>query len=434
MKLEYVMSACSMFNYLDQNVDCIKYAVPELTKNTNHEFSMLYNAYTEAKQSSALHDKYGKYIFNQHADSGGLQIVMLGKKNTPEVRDAVYKNQAEFSDVGMCFDEIPLDNTAQGKMAKVIHGSKTLRTGDMYEFGKMTGINIKRQLEIFEQSNSKCLPQLILQGNSPEDFKNFYEGAKFELGDDIYKLRGCALADTCIGTGVLEACDMLSMLKFLDLPKNLRLNVHLLGVGSVRRMLPALLLIKSGYIDSDIHLSYDSSTHSNAPIFGGAPKQNSPLFGQYGIEQYDNPKMRTCANDIYNNFEKAILVLYKDRSDWVETFVKSHTGQFSNSKHIAHLEDGDEKTLLKERLNLTKMLLAFINVKTFIQHIEKVLESPGPSCSAYGMKSLSGLLKVKTYEDYLRWRSTAYSSLNNNNRIKRDVDVIEKNDITQFFG
>lgn len=432
--MEYVVSACSMFGYMLQNNKCIELAVPKLTEGTHHKFSMLYNAYTETKHAKILKEKYGNSIFNIHADSGGLQIVILGKSNTPEIRDGVYLNQSEFAQVGMCFDEIPLDNDRMDKMAKVTHAAKTLRTKDMFEFGKNTGLNIKRQLEVFEQQKSECLPQLIIQGNAPEDFKNFYEGAKEALGSDIEKLRGCALADTCIGTSVLDACDMLSMMQHLNLPDNLRKNVHLLGVGSIKRMLPALIMSQSGFLDKDIHISYDSSRHSNAPIFGNAPHQHSESFGQYGIGQHDNPKMRKSAKDIWNVFHEAISVIFEDESDWVETYVKAYSGTFTNAKDITHLEDGPEKTRLTERLNLTKMLLTFINIKTFIGHAERVLENPERACHLYGMKALAGLNKVTDYESYLRWRKTAYSSLNDNNRIKRDVDIVKKTDLCGFFG
>jgi len=232
----------------------------------------------------------------------------------------------------------------------------------------------------------------------------------------------------------MEACDMLSMMQYLDLPQNLKSNVHLLGIGSIKRMLPALIMSQSGYLDSDIHISYDSSRHSNAPIFGNAPRQNASIFGQYGIGQHDNGKMRTSAEDIWNSFEQSILVIFKDKSDWIETYVNAYSGKFSNSKDIAHLEDGADKTLLIQRLNLTKMLLTFINIKTFISHIELVLSDTATACVKYGMKSLTGLTKVNDYASYLRWRDTAFDSLNTNNRIKRDVDVITTQDMSQFFG
>lgn len=228
-----------------------------------HKISMLYNAYTEKKVGKQIKDLFGDSVYKIHVDSGGLQIVNLGLENTPELRKAVYENQAESGDIGMCFDEIPLHNEAQGGGSARINTKDKVFMYDLaYKYGVKTGKNIRAQIETYLEKESDCKPYIILQGNSDDDFKAFSDGIMSQLEGVEHHIAGCAAADTCIGNGVRESIDMMSVIPKLNIPDKAKKSVHMLGVGSVKRLLPAVALIRSGYFGDDFHISYDSSTHT----------------------------------------------------------------------------------------------------------------------------------------------------------------------------
>ncbi len=228
-----------------------------------HKISMLYNAYTEKKVGHQINDLFGDSVYKVHVDSGGLQIVNLGLENTPALRKAVYENQAESGDIGMCFDEIPLHNEAKGGGAARINTKDKVFMYDLaFAYGAKTGKNIRAQIETYIETGSDCKPYIILQGNSEADFIAFSDGIMSELKGVEHYIAGCAAADTCIGNGVRESIDMMSVIRKLNIPERAKKSVHMLGVGSVKRMLPAVALMRSGYFGDDFHISYDSSTHT----------------------------------------------------------------------------------------------------------------------------------------------------------------------------
>lgn len=271
MIIEYVMSATGharigaahkLMNVVDTNyLRDILNAAQDL--DGVHKISMLYNAYTEKKVGIQINELFGDSVYKVHVDSGGLQIVNLGLDNTPELRKAVYKNQAESGDIGMCFDEIPLHNEAKGGGAARINTKDKVFMHDLaYEYGVKTGMNIRAQIETYIENGSDCKPYIILQGNSEQDFIDFSDGIMSQLVGVEQYIAGCAAADTCIGNGVRESIDMMSVIRKLNIPEHVKKSVHMLGVGSVKRLLPAVALIRSGYFGDDFHISYDSSTHT----------------------------------------------------------------------------------------------------------------------------------------------------------------------------
>ena len=116
--LEYVISGpaylrlgaeqCNDPETLQMIIDLINKTVHN--KN-NHQFSLLYNGFTEKNFGNKL-QKFRPAIKNIHADSGGLQIITRGLQNTPETRNKVYENQGTYADIGMAFDEIPVKSTS----------------------------------------------------------------------------------------------------------------------------------------------------------------------------------------------------------------------------------------------------------------------------------------------------------------------------------
>ena len=92
----------------ETNSQIINMLIDKLVTDVHsHKFSMLYNGHTESSFGDRF-TAYKDHVHEIHADSGGLQIVTQGMTITDELKDKVYENQAEWADVGMCFDEIPV--------------------------------------------------------------------------------------------------------------------------------------------------------------------------------------------------------------------------------------------------------------------------------------------------------------------------------------
>ena len=121
MKLEYVASGTSFMQLAKLKEHPEAAAVVNnmfadiFGDQPGHTFSILYNAWAESSYGEKL-SVLKPSIHNLHADSGGLQMVTLAHKlpkgtNMNTLREEVYHNQAEWADVGMCFDEIPVVTT-----------------------------------------------------------------------------------------------------------------------------------------------------------------------------------------------------------------------------------------------------------------------------------------------------------------------------------
>ncbi len=102
VKFEYVASGLSFLrvNYSDtwsgDICDKLNGILSNLRGKHNHEFSFLYNAYTEKHLGEPFKNSFsGKGIKQVYADSGGLQMVTLGKKvkqPLQQLRQEVYES------------------------------------------------------------------------------------------------------------------------------------------------------------------------------------------------------------------------------------------------------------------------------------------------------------------------------------------------------
>ena len=96
---EYVGSGTSYFklmyqeSYRPENLDVFARTYGALNGTHNHKVSLLYNAFTERRTGPRIKENYAKYLHSIHADSGGLQIITLGKQITPELKEEIYANQ-----------------------------------------------------------------------------------------------------------------------------------------------------------------------------------------------------------------------------------------------------------------------------------------------------------------------------------------------------
>jgi len=90
MSLEYVVSGTSFIRLANEETISNPETVSKINnmfekmfrkEETGHTFSMLYNAFCEHSYGEKF-QKYASHIHKIHADSGGLQVITVGKAVT----------------------------------------------------------------------------------------------------------------------------------------------------------------------------------------------------------------------------------------------------------------------------------------------------------------------------------------------------------------
>lgn len=294
--------------------------------------SLLFNAFTEDNIGKYINDM-DRYGFDElYADSGGLQMVTTNRKVTPELKSQIYGVQ-KLANYGFCFDEIPLGikegvdpETAKHRSQT---GSKLFRQSDFDACIASTAMNIKEQTEAFSGSGTKAF--YILQGNTTEEMYRWFEGGTKILETAHYaNLQGLAPADTCMGNGEMESVEMLRACHRLrnDFGAERTGNhIHFLGVGSPSRLLPALFLSQGGYLDPNIHVSFDSSTASMSLIMGNLTSASGRRVRRgiretvgFMLEFYDDMHdviAEFCGPVDRKEFHDHILTHYKSIADLI---------------------------------------------------------------------------------------------------------------------
>lgn len=232
------------------------------SSSRNHEFGLLYNAFTEPSFGEKF--TYLKGYDHVHADSGGLQIITQGKTITDDLKDQVYKNQAKYSQLGMCFDEIPI-GTLNATSGRNDVNNRWFKPEEMEHYARATGKNIKRQIEIFHEQDSSCKPILIAQGNCYDTYLKWVDYVLDEIPTSDHKyIGGVAMGAAALGTGPLEDIERAFIFSQLPMDKS---HLHILGVGASRRMLPYMVFMQNGSYDG-VTVSYDSTTHTSGVELG----------------------------------------------------------------------------------------------------------------------------------------------------------------------
>lgn len=396
-KLEYVVSGTSYMRLSNPKIagDEVNSAIVNdlLNKTVNnvnsHEFSMLYNAHTE----SSFGDRFKVYapnVHSIHADSGGLQVVTQGKTITEELKDKVYENQAKYADVGMCFDEIPVTLVGDRSDRNDVKGRFFDRDGHE-NCARITGRNIKRQFEVFDQHNSNCKPFVILQGNCYETYMDWSKYILEEIPTEKHnKLGGIAMGAAALGTGNLEDIQRAFIASQVPIRnENGVLHIHILGVGALRRLLPYIIFLQNG-LYKDVKISYDSTTHSRAVETG--------LY-------YMNGKTVKFNRQFSNYYQE----MYKDVQKVVDLGV--------DVKEFHRIMNTNSTTWLEGNTNLNnwiKIRTAFIlmSIHNFTKHVEKILNSPEELLKFAHKLKLEGeyrnLYDVKDLDGFNSWFNNPY--------------------------
>jgi hypothetical protein len=391
---EYVASGLSFLRlrYEETRVDPIKGEFNRmwglLQDKYDHRFSLLYNAHIEKGFGDWFKTHYrGQGVHQIYADSGGLQMVTQGLNITSELKQEVYDSQAKYSDCAMSFDEIPVTLIGDRCVRSDIN-SKYFDRSRFEWCARESGRNLLDQINTFEKLNSESKPMFIAQGPDLDGYIQWTEWALEEIPKSLHdRIGGVAMGAAALGNGMLEDCKRAFYFTQIPIDNN---HLHILGVGSITRLLPTFSILRSGLLN-DVHISYDSTTHTSGVEMGRYFMPNgSYLTPGRGM----NHKWHFINEDIKRNvpgWDYTTELFHKGMNTSVNRYKKAHN-------------DEAEPPLLSYVANFTSSLL------NFLAYFDKVRRNPGMIESIMNpleTVSLNALAEVKTREDFDRWAKEA---------------------------
>ncbi len=387
-RLEYILSGTSytrMHAVIDDPV--VKPIIDHLMslpgKMTNHKFGLLYNAFTEAGFGPNLKKVNG--IDSIHADSGGLQIITQGLTATDEIKKKIFKNQATYADLGMCFDEIPI-KTVGATSGRNDTTNRFFDHENLVAMATQTGKNIESQIDVYLEEKSDCKPILIAQGNCYDTYMEWVDTILKAIPKEKHQyIGGVAMGGAALGTGSLEDIERAFIYSQLQIEKT---HLHVLGVGSIKRMLPYVTFMNNGlYGNSSV--SYDSTTHASGIELGNYFSDGSMMtFTRHFNKTYH--KMYADSQQLYNaniSLEKFFKLINSSKTKWLEA-----------GEHLP--------TFYAVRLSC--IIAAVVN---FCKYLDNIVADQNAFNSFVGSdKSLApflSLVDVKNLSDYNRWKASA---------------------------
>ena len=388
--LEYVASGSSYFKLMyaeslePQNLDFFARTFGSLNNTHNHKISLLYNAYTEKRPGEWMGEHYRPLVHSIHADSGGLQMITLGRTITNELKEEVYDSQARNSDIAMCFDVIPVRTLDAGRSDRLDLNNRRFDRTDLERCARETGRNLRRQIDFFDEKGSKSRPMLITQGNDYDSYMKWTEYVVAELDEyHVSRIGGIAMGAAALGKGSLE--DFKRAFYFTELPINLQSkHLHLLGVGSVYRMIPQFIFMQNG-LYQNVEMSYDSTTHTSGVTQGRYYKDDLAL----NFTRAFDDKYRIVWEDIKRNFP------FYDYS--LETFYEA----LNISSRTYQEKHGNIDPSLQ-----TYGVFVSSAIKNFLAHVEKLQNSRDEIMNmsrGIDATAFNALYSVHNKQDFDHW-------------------------------
>lgn len=278
--------------------------------------SYLYNAYTE-KDEIEFYNQHGRvHADNLFADSGGLQMVTLAKHGNRQISDAdkmdVYRYQQE-ADFALCFDEIPAITIGSNPRSSA--GDRYINPSLIESSAIATAQNINTQAKFFREHSARAKILHIIQGNSIDDMIRWADVGLHHI-EDHERITGFAMADTCMGVGVLESIDMLlAFNRIQELTSHRYKRMHLLGIGAASRLTPLIAFLSSGLIDKDIAISFDSSSLTLSWIKGNFITYD----GRYLLRErfVCQQAIKACYDEVYPFIRDYVDVSKQELLDFV---------------------------------------------------------------------------------------------------------------------
>lgn len=371
-------------------------------KYKNQNVSMLFNSHCEPKHGECIHDLMPSWC-NLFADSGGLQLSRTKKGLTDEIKDKIYRHQAQYSDIGMIFDDIPteFDGSNTGWSMKTSTAGRRFAKELIQEKANSTLANVKRQIQVFDAMESDTKVSLIVQGQDVDSYRQYIETIVNGLTDE--ELKRCAsisLSSACSGTGFVNRMEMCYAVSEFQIPIELKKNIHLLGVGSHEMM--TAFFVSPDYFSFVENLSYDSSTQANSWFFSRYRTQDwvnididSPSRN-YNREQIYNEQLIPSIGDIYNKNKDAFLTFGINSFD---TLIEESTKWSSKNTERERLynspegEDGSK-------------LLPFFNQMQVVEHFMDRVDTLSNNPSSVDDRGLRQIKDWNMFTDWLGYQGT----------------------------
>jgi len=390
MIYEYVMSGTGMVRMSDYNQQTVD-IVNQYLKDSPYNISLLFNALTEKGKAPGLNRKTRfTESFRIHADSGGLQITTLNLpiNEVKQKHKEIYETQAKWSDIAMSFDEMAVRQMSSDEKSILTVASSRLFVNELgKQMAHNTAKNIKEQIAAFEKHETDSKIMLICQGNDRDSYKVYAETIWSDLTDyERSKIYGIAPSSASIGNGQLEIAEMLYSMGELELPDDVKKNIHLLGVGSAAQLGP--ILYSPDYFKFVEHLSFDSTSAARRYGLDGF------TFNTYRLSK-DSPE------GVYKAEYKKIIDYYKKYFNMVDGFDPEDIDTFIESATYFSSKNTDKIWTYRNKDNemdwtLSDLLLFFVTAK-YVEEMMEIIESEeGRKKPIYK--------DIRSYDDFNRYK------------------------------
>lgn len=417
---EYVMSGstgCKIYNKEFIESPENKAEIHRLFKAINkpeHGYSILFNALTQSEAEMVkLNTHYREALHSVHADSGGLQMITLGLGITPENKKKIYDKQARFSDVAMSFDEIPIV-TSTARAAMGVTSLRRFDRANLKDYAVRSAQNLIEQIEYFHShGGDRAKPLAIIHGNDVQSYIDFANYMFDAIPEEMHKdVAGLSVSGQSIGEGVVEAVERAFATALL--PHNYHNKFHLLGVGSISRILPYLALIRSGLFKDGMHMSYDSTTHS-----GGLVRR------EYIDRNLTRIKPGKGYNTDWERIYEDILLLFP----WVKDHVPGPREMFRSFELDKEGREGKRFVFLNSTIGF--LCGAIENFKNKIDECVKDNTALIEIAEENGKQGrlMSNLITIRDQTDFDEWKRL-YGRYYSSDRIK---DTTVESSLEEFF-
>ena len=404
LSIKYIPSA---FDSAGSVLECYKY-YPKLvedmvkaldTQEPDINLGVLANAYSEEQDLMEYSRIFKPLGITCYSDSGGLQVITIGKEITPALKLTIYNRQAKFSDLAMSFDEIPkivLERADTGTSFGMVD---VWIDSWFKEKAIESGINIRKQIIEFKKIR-KANPDLshkakilfIIQAKNFEAAREWswfmFQEIKKEEGFEDY-IGGLALGSTpAAGSRYLTDFIMRFQEELEFLPLAWRKNLHVLGAGSPSRILAALVT-PDAYFLPGTTVSADSTTQTRAMVFG-----NFVALDKKGKLSTHNPgrglnkKSKDVVNIIYNHVKPFLDARQKDYNfkvknvdDFRNEYTEYNDELFRLKTQFIEKHGDDENGVYqyKKRARISRFFWGM----TMMSHLVKFFESVKKESSAW---------------------------------------------------
>lgn len=363
-------------------------------KFDNHVFGVLFNGLTEqgiAERTRSVWDG-----FEIQVDSGGLQAITLGLNVDAALKDSVYKVQAKYGNIGFSFDKMPLKLVGTRSDKHDVQG-RYFDPDILEDCATESGKDLARQIEVYLDEKTTCQPMMIVQGNNIEGYQQWAKFCLKQVPKAHQKyIAGVSSGAGALGQGLREDIERAFALSQLDVPDTMKKRFHILGVGSVNRLIPLIQFNKAGIFDKDVLFSYDSTKHTSGTI-----------RGQYNIGTKQICLTRYRDEEFYNAYK---------------TIGKVSSEIFGYDIDIEHFyltvcqkaEEWEKKygSPLYDTYNRNIAIFAFFlySVYNAYHHIDMMETDDSYLASILKPKQYNvfrPLQEIKTREDYDYWKSHA---------------------------